>query len=142
MITFINIFIKAYISYKWASRGSLLLHIKWGFLIISVYTIHSPQICLGLVIFGWKYTRAIKLSPNCTQWSQLVDIVQQQIQCRKSIQKPGFWLSSRPFCIRITFIWVHQGPPVIVLIFFSFIGYYIEFSNMESKPNFGKVHGP
>ena len=34
------------------------------------------------------------------------------------IQKPGFWLSSRPFCIRTTFIWVHQGPPVIVLIFF------------------------
>ena len=44
--------------------------------------------------------------------------------------------------IRATFIWVHQGPPVIVLIFFSYIGYYIEFSNMESKPNFAKVHGP
>ena len=26
------------------------------------------------------------------------------------IQKPGFWLSIRPFCIRTTFIWVHQGP--------------------------------
>ena len=34
------------------------------------------------------------------------------------IQKPGFWLSSRPFCIRTTFIWVHQGPLVMVLIFF------------------------
>ena len=34
------------------------------------------------------------------------------------IQKLGFWLSSRPFCIRTTFIWVHQGPPVIVLWFF------------------------
>ena len=30
----------------------------------------------------------------------------------------------------------------MVLIFFSEIGYYIEFSNMESKPNFVKVHGP
>ena len=36
------------------------------------------------------------------------------------IQKLGFWLSSRPFCIRTTFIWVHQGPPVIVPIFFSY----------------------
>ena len=26
------------------------------------------------------------------------------------IQKPGFWLPSRPFCIRTTFIWVYQGP--------------------------------
>ena len=26
------------------------------------------------------------------------------------IQKPGFWLSSRPFCIRTNFIWVHKGP--------------------------------
>ena len=34
------------------------------------------------------------------------------------IQKTGFWLSSRPFCIRTTFIWVHQGPPIIVLTFF------------------------
>ena len=58
------------------------------------------------------------------------------------IQKPGFWLSSRPFWIRITFIWVHQGPPVIVLIFFFYYCYYIEFSNMESKPNFAKVNGP
>ena len=58
------------------------------------------------------------------------------------IQNQGFWLSSRPFWIRITFIWVHQGPPVIVLIFFFYYCYYIEFSNMESKPNFAKVHGP
>ena len=58
------------------------------------------------------------------------------------IQKLGFWLSSRPSCIRITFIWVHQGPPVIVLIFFLYYCYYIESSNMESKPNFAKVHGP
>ena len=57
------------------------------------------------------------------------------------IQKPGFRLSSRPFCIRITFIWVHQGPPVIVLIFFLYYCYYIESSNMQSKPNFAKVHG-
>ena len=34
------------------------------------------------------------------------------------IQKPGFWLSSRPLCRRTTFIWVHQGPTVIVLVFF------------------------
>ena len=50
------------------------------------------------------------------------------------IQKPGFWLSSRPFCIRTTFIWVHQGPPVILLIFFSEIGYYIEFSTPIHHP--------
>ena len=58
------------------------------------------------------------------------------------IQKPGLWWSSWPFWIRITFIWVHQGPPVLVLIFSFYYCYYIEFSNMESKPNFAKVHGP
>ena len=37
---------------------------------------------------------------------------------REWVCSAGFWLSSRPFWIRTTFIWVHQGPPVIVLIFF------------------------
>ena len=66
-------------------------------------------------------------------WSGMLNTVQQIIQPRPTRTKTGVLviLSSRPFWIRKTFIWVHQGPPIIVLIFFSEIGYYIEFSSFK-----------
>ena len=79
--------------------------------------------------------RALHTVPN---WSILSN---KKYNPGQPIEKPGFWLSNRPFCIRTTFIWVHQGTSNSS-DFFSIIGYYIEFSNMESKPNFAKVHGP
>ena len=52
----------------------------------------------GLSLSGTGHT-----DPN---WS----ILSNKYNPGQPMQKPGFWLSSRPFCIRTTFIWVHQGP--------------------------------
>ena len=60
----------------------------------------------------------LKLFPSAAHWSEKCSILSNKYNPGQPIQKPGFWLFSRPFWIRTTFIWVHQGPPVIVLIFF------------------------
>ena len=73
----------------------------------------------------------------------MVNIVQQQIQSRPTLKKRGFWLFSRPFCTYKKNLYL--GPLRSTSNssdFFSAIGYYIELSNMESTPNFAKVHGP
>ena len=70
-----------------------------------------------------------------SQWSQLVDIVQ-QVQSRPTHTK------ARVLVIQWTLLNTNNlylGPPRSTSNssdFFSEIGYYIEFSNMESKPNF------
>ena len=87
---------------------------------------HTKKICPKY----WKNPK--EYFTTAAHWSQLVDIVQ-QIQSRPTHTKAGVLVSIILFCIRTTFIWVHQGPWTLAKLGFDSMYLRILCSNSSKR---------